>query len=91
MASDIINREMESLDLLSGSSSAESSVSDMQLGLDVRAVLATANKFGRRHLPSFDKWLDVSTKLAVLQVCNAHAHWLYTVEPLNRPRLFTVH
>ncbi|KAI0232551.1 hypothetical protein LSAT2_017133 [Lamellibrachia satsuma] len=69
MASDIINREMENLDLLSGSSSAESTLSDVLRGLDVRAVIANANKFGRRHLTNgdFDKWLDVGTKLAFLQ------------------------
>lgn len=82
MASDIINREMENLDLLSGSSSAESTLSDVLRGLDVRAVIANANKFGRRHLTNgdFDKWLDVGTKLAFLQVCNAHADWALDIQ-----------
>ena len=75
MASDIINREMENLDLLSGSSSsAESTLSDVLRALDMRTVVANAKKFGRRHLTNgdFDKWLDVGRKQTFLQVCDSH-------------------
>ena len=87
MASDIINREMENLDLLSGgSSSAESTLSDVLRALDMRTVIANANKFGRRHLTNgdFDKWLDVGRKLTFLQVCGSHMVYTAAVMATHR-------